>query len=174
MARLGRKSTMMPTPVTEKQEKHAVVPSPFVLHGHLPDPFTLVMFGATGDLAARKLFPAVFALARGKFLPSHFIVVGVGRRDKEDSEFREDVRRSLATAHADARREDVDGFLSRVFYHRADFTKAEGLTGLGGRLGELEGTHALPGNRLFYLATDPQFFVPIIAELAVNGLTHAD
>src|SRR5919204_2609748 len=109
----------------------------FVPRGRRHDPFTLVMLGATGDLAARKLFPAVFALARGQFLPAQFIVVGVGRRGKDDPAFREDVRRSLAAAHGDAPREEVDGFLGRVFYHRADFTTAEGLTGLGRRLGEL-------------------------------------
>ena len=48
--------------------------SPFVPHGRMPGPFTLVIFGATGDLAGRKLFPAVFALVRGQFLPAHFIV----------------------------------------------------------------------------------------------------
>jgi glucose-6-phosphate 1-dehydrogenase len=140
----------------------------------MPDPFTLVMFGATGDLAARKLFPAVFALARGHFLPAKFVVVGIGRREKDDRTFREDVRRSLASAHPDAPAGDVDGFLGRVFYHRADFTTAEGLAGLGRRLGELEGAHDLPGGRLFYLATDPEFFVPLIAGLSANGLTRAE
>jgi glucose-6-phosphate 1-dehydrogenase len=147
--------------------------SPFVPHGRMPGPFTLVMFGATGDLAGRKLFPAVFALARGQFLPGRFIVVGIGRRGKDDSAFREDVRRSLAAAHPDAPREDVDDFQGRVFYHRADFTTAGAMTGLGKRLGELEGQHALAGNRLFYLATDPEFFVPLVSGLAGNGLTCA-
>src|SRR5262245_15651555 len=165
---------MIPKPDKGLREKEAGDRSPFVPHGRMPDPFTLVMFGATGDLAARKLFPAVFALARGEFLPAQFIVVGIGRRGKDDSAFREDVRRSLAAAHADAPREDVDGFLGRVFYHRADFTTAEGLAGLGRRLAELEGAHGLPGNRLFYLATDPEFFVPLVAGLAGSGLTHAD
>src|ERR671931_231486 len=122
---MGRREKM-----TSRPDKDAVDRSPFVPHGRMPDPFTLV---------------------------------GVGRRGKDDAAFREDVRRSLAAAHADARREEVDGFLGRVFYHRADFTTAEGLAGLGRRLGELEGAHGLPGNRLFYLATDPEFFVPLIA-----------
>ena len=56
---------MTPTPDREPRDKGAAGRSPFVPHGRLPDPFTLVMFGATGDLAARKLFPAGFALARG-------------------------------------------------------------------------------------------------------------
>src|SRR3954452_4908265 len=123
--------------MTPKPDKDAVDRSPFVPHGRMPDPFTLVMFGATGDLAARKLFPAVFALARGQFLPARFLVVGVGRRGKDDSAFREDVRRSLAAAHGDAPCEEVDGFLGRVFYHRADFTTPGALAGLGRRLGEL-------------------------------------
>src|SRR5205807_3181373 len=122
---------------------------PLSLHDALPISFTLVIFGATGDLAARKLFPAVFALAHGQFLPADFIVVGVGRRAKDDPAFREDVRKSLAASHADAPSGEVDGFLGRVFYHRTDFTTAEGLAGLGRRLGELEQTQRLPGNRLF-------------------------
>src|SRR5215813_3757991 len=165
---------MTPIPDKEPRDKDAVDRSPFVPRGRMPEPFTLVLFGATGDLAARKLFPAAFALARGQFLPAQFLVVGVGRRGKDDPAFREDVRRSLAAAHADAPHEEVDGFLDRVFYHRADFTTAEGLAGLGRRLGELEGAHGLPGNRLFYLATDPEFFVPLIAGLAGNDLTRAD
>src|SRR5262249_37522970 len=103
-----------------------------------------------------------------------FIVVGVGRRGKDDAAFREDVCRSLAAAHAAAPREEVDGFLGRVFYHRADFTTAEGLAGLGRRLGELEGTHGRRVSRLFSLATAPAFFVPVVARLAGTGLTRAD
>jgi glucose-6-phosphate 1-dehydrogenase len=165
---------MTPKLDREPRDKGAEECSPFVPHGGMPCPFTLVMFGATGDLAARKLFPAVFALARGRFLPADFIVVGIGRRDKDDPAFRADVRKSLVAAHGDASAEETDGFLRRVFYHRADFTTAAGLAGLGQRLGQLEGAHGLPGNRLFYLATDPEFFVPLIAGLAANGLTRAD
>src|SRR4051794_25126153 len=153
---------MTPRPDKEPRDKDVVDRSPFVPHGRMPDPFTLVLFGATGDLAARKLFPAVFALARGQLLPARFVVVGVGRRGKDDAAFREDVRRSLAAAHGDATPEELAAFLGRVFYHRADFTTAEGLAGLGRRLGDLEGGHGLPGNRLFYLATDPEFFVPLV------------
>src|SRR2546422_10048165 len=93
--------------MTSRPDKDAVDRSPFVPRGRMPDPFTLVIFGATGDLAARKLFPAVFALARGQFLPADFIVIGVGRRAKDDAAFREGVRKSLAASHADAPSGDV-------------------------------------------------------------------
>src|ERR1700736_2676993 len=109
----------------------------------MPGPFTLVIFGAAGDLAARKLFPAVFALARGHFLPADFIVVGVGRRAKDDSAFRSDVRKAIARANTEAPADEVESFLGRVFYHRADFTTTEGLAGLGSRLGELESVHGV-------------------------------
>src|SRR3954469_21013220 len=56
--------------------------SPFVPGVRPPEPFTLVIFGATGHLAARKLLPALYGLWRGQFLPRELVVVGVGRRDK--------------------------------------------------------------------------------------------
>src|SRR5437762_1133961 len=71
--------------------------SPFIPGVRLPEPFTLVIFGATGDLAARKLLPALHSLWRGGFLPGELAVVGVGRRDKTDDGFREDVRTALGT-----------------------------------------------------------------------------
>jgi len=161
-----------PIRVKEPRDKDIAVCSPFVPRGRMPDPFTLVIFGATGDLAARKLFPAVFALVRDQFLPAGFVVVGVGRRAKDDPTFREDVRKSLAASHANAPTEEIDGFLGRIFYHRADFTAADDLAGLGQRLGELEQAKGLAGHRLFYLATDPEYFVPLVAGLAAGALTR--
>src|SRR5260370_31737756 len=61
---------MTPTRDRESQDKDPRDHSPFVPHGHMPDPFTLVIFGATADLAARKLFPAVFTLTRRHCLPA--------------------------------------------------------------------------------------------------------
>src|SRR5438874_10328824 len=72
--------------------------SPFVPGVQPPEPFTLVIFGATGDLAARKLLPALSGLWHGRLLPDRFAVVGVGRRDKNDEAFRADVRAALAAA----------------------------------------------------------------------------
>jgi glucose-6-phosphate 1-dehydrogenase len=159
---------------TQTQGKHVGDGSPFVPHGRMPDPFTLVLFGATGDLAARKLFPAIFALAQGQLLPPDFVVVGVGRRPKDDDDFRKDVSKSIRAAHPEAVSGEGDKFLSRVFYHRADFTSPEGLAGLGKHLDDLEKSHRLPGNRLFYLATDPEFFVGLVAGLAASGVTKTE
>ena len=62
-------------------------PRSFVPSVQQPEPFTLVIFGATGDLTGRKLLPALYSLAKNQYLPPHFAVVGVGRRPKTTSSF---------------------------------------------------------------------------------------
>jgi glucose-6-phosphate 1-dehydrogenase len=148
--------------------------SPFVSRTKAPEPFTLVLFGATGDLAGRKLLPALAGLLKNHYLPDEFAIIGIGRRDKTDQAFREDVRKDFAEFRNSASTDDTADFLSHVFYQRTDFTTAEGMKGLAGRLEDLERTHNLPGNRLFYLATDPEFFSPIVAGLAGVGLVRRE
>src|SRR5712692_9868061 len=70
--------------------------SPFVSRVKPPEPFTLVLFGATGDLAGRKLLPALAGLLQNKYLALEFAIIGIGRRDKTDQVFRDDVRKNLA------------------------------------------------------------------------------
>src|SRR5271154_1257579 len=72
-----------------------------------PEPFTLVLFGATGDLAGRKLLPALSALLQSKYLPPDFAIVGIGRRDKTDVAFRDDVRHDLAEFRKGVSAEDA-------------------------------------------------------------------
>ncbi len=133
-------------------------------------PFTAVVFGATGDLTARKLVPALFRLWKGGFFTAPFAVLGVGRRDKDDARFRADLRdaaHSLAGVEVAA---DWDRFAGSVYYHRADFSAAEGYADLARRLGEVEAGSGNPGNRLYYLATDPDHFPSIVEQLAGAGL----
>jgi glucose-6-phosphate 1-dehydrogenase len=150
-------------------------PSPqvsFIPEAQRPDPFTIVIFGATGDLAARKLLPALFRLWCGRFFPPAWAVVGVGRREKSDDQFREDMRQSVhrfGQATGDAG-DSWNRFAQNVSYHRADFTTTAGLQGLARRLSQLEAGQQLSGNRLFYLATDPDYFAPIVEGLAAASL----
>src|SRR5438874_6144932 len=148
----------------------AAVPerSPFLPGVQPPQPFTLVIFGATGDLAGRKLLPALANLGRGRYLPREFVIIGVGRRDKTDEAFRDDMRAAVGYPNHD------DDFLTHVFYQRADFTEADGIRGLGRRVAQLESERRLPSNRLFYLATDPEYFGPIVDELTGAGLLRRE
>lgn len=162
----------MPTESAGSPEAPTSRHSPFVPMAQPPEPFTLVIFGVTGDLAARKLLPGLYGLCHGRFLPKGFAIVGVGRRDKGDDALRAEARSAIMQARTDwprAAADSCDGFLAKVFYHRADFTKPEAMPGLARRLQELEAAGNLPGNRLFYLATDPEYF-----GLIVEGLGRAD
>src|SRR5947208_8477044 len=81
-----------------------------------PEPFTLVLFGATGDLAGRKLLPALAGLLQNGYLPQEFAILGVGRRDKTDQAFRDDVQKELAEFRKSTSADDAADFLSHVFY----------------------------------------------------------
>ncbi|MCI0740843.1 MAG: glucose-6-phosphate dehydrogenase [Gemmataceae bacterium] len=148
--------------------------SPFVSRTKPPQPFTLVLFGATGDLAARKLLPALAGLLKNGYLPQAFAIVGVGRRDKTDQSFRADVQKALAQFRPHDSADDTAGFLAHAYYQRTDFTTDEGMTGLAVRVRDLEREKKLSGNRLFYLATDPEFFRPIVEGLASAGLIRRE
>jgi len=150
----------------------AAVPSssPFVGGVQPPEPFILVLFGATGDVAGRKLLPALGALWRSQLLPEQCAIVGVGRRPKTDDAFRADVRASLTGAKAEA----PDAFVARVFYQQADVTAAADMEDLARRVQQLEKDLGLPGNRLFYLATDPEFFGPIVQQLTAVDLARRE
>jgi glucose-6-phosphate 1-dehydrogenase len=148
--------------------------SPFISRTKPPEPFTLVLFGATGDLAGRKLLPALASLLQHEYLPHEFAIVGIGRRDKTDQVFRDDVRELFSEFRPKAPADDTAAFLSHVFYQRSDFTTAEGMKGLAARLRDLEREKNLPGNRLFYLATDPEFFRPIVEGLSGTALVRRE
>jgi glucose-6-phosphate 1-dehydrogenase len=148
--------------------------SPFVPRMKPPEPFTLVLFGATGDLAGRKLLPALASLFQHKYLPPEFAIVGIGRRDKTDQVFRDDTRKDLEEFRKSAAGADADNFLPHLYYQRTDFTAPEDMKALAARLRDLERQRGLPGNRLFYLATDPEFFRGIVEGLAGAGLARRE
>ena len=79
-----------------------------------PEPFSLVLFGATGDLAGRKLFPAMMSLMQAKYLPEQFVIIGTGRREKSDDVFREDVKRDLLEFKKNASADSIDAFLRHL------------------------------------------------------------
>ena len=137
---------------------------------------TIVIFGATGDLAGRKLIPAIYNLWDAGFLPQKINVVGVARRDKSDNDFRAEMCEALKahsrTGHGDD--EACQPFVSNLHYHRVNFSESLDLASLAHRLTEIEDKTGLPHNRLFYLATGPEFFAPIIEELAHAGLIYPE
>ena len=129
-----------------------------------PDPAILVLMGATGDLAHRKVLPALFQLWRTNLLPHEFVVLAVGRRPYDDESFRAEIRVSLQQYSRVQPIEEAawQSFAERICYHRLDFADNDGFDGLAKRLDELDEERGTRGNRLFYLATQPSQFAELV------------
>jgi glucose-6-phosphate 1-dehydrogenase len=139
----------------------------------VPDPAVFVLFGATGDLAHRKVVPALAQLWRSNLLPHEFMIVAVGRRPYTDTEFRAEMRASLDRFGRVAPEPAVLAeFLERIVYHQADFADDGAFDRLVGRLDELDREHGTRGDRLYYLATQPSAFPVVIGQLGRTGLDH--
>ena len=138
----------------------------------LPVPATsLVIFGATGDLARRKLLPALYNLAHEGALPERFNLVGVSRRDQSDDDFRAQARESIDEFSRRPPDADVlEGLLGRMRYLGIPFDNVPGYAKLGEALDELDAESGQPLNRVYYLSTAPEFFPVITEALKENGL----
>ena len=140
----------------------------------VPDPAILVLLGATGDLAHRKVLPALYQLWRTNLLPHEFLVLAVGRREYDDDTFRAEIRTSLEKFSRVLPLDDPAwrSFQERIRYHRLDFADAAGFDALSARLDEIDEEHGTRGNRMFYLATQPSQFAELVAQLGRVGLDH--
>jgi glucose-6-phosphate 1-dehydrogenase len=140
----------------------------------VPDPAIFVLFGATGDLAHRKVVPALYQLWRTRLLPHEFTIVAVGRRPYTDEAFREELRASLGqfSRVLPVDREEWDELAERIVYHRGDFADPATYSGLAVRLDQQDLERGTRGNRIFYLATQPSAFAEIVAQLGRVGLDH--
>jgi glucose-6-phosphate 1-dehydrogenase len=126
-------------------------------------PAAMVIFGVSGDLTSRKLMPALYDLAVGQPLPEGFSVVGVSHRKWSDEEFREKMREAVtASARTPVTEDAWQGFAKGLSYVRGDFDDPETYGRLGERLAEIDAERGTKGNRIFYLATSPDYFLPII------------
>ena len=136
------------------------------------EPCIIVIFGATGDLTARKLIPALYNLLRDGQLPSQFACVGFARRLKTDLEFRSEMKEA---AQKFSRVQPIDDslwshFQDHLFYHMSEFHEDEGYVRLEKRLQDLDHQLGTKGNRIFYLATPPSYFPLISAKLKAQNL----
>ena len=129
-----------------------------------PDPCIIVIFGASGDLTKRKLFPALYSLAYRRLLPENFAVVGVSRSEETDDEFRERMKEAVQEHSRDDFRDDVwESFASGMRYVAMDFADEEREDSLAETLTELDKERETRGNRVYYLATPPSVFETVVS-----------
>jgi glucose-6-phosphate 1-dehydrogenase len=138
-------------------------------------PCAVVIFGGSGDLTKRKLLPALYRLAQERLLPSQFAVIGVARQQMSDEEFRSQMHAAVSEHEGDAADDVVwKSFASGLFYLQGEFAEAETFTRLRKTLERVEGQRGTNGNRLYYLATAPDFFGLIAKQLGDAGLAQSD
>ena len=139
-----------------------------------PEPCSIVIFGATGDLTHRKLVPALYNLAVDGELPTGVRIIGFARRDKSDEEFRsglEDLNEKVSRSGHDS--EVWKNLAENIFYHQSEFNDPEGYKSLAERLDKIDEERGGKGNRLFYIASAPEFFDDILIKLKDAGLNEA-
>jgi glucose-6-phosphate 1-dehydrogenase len=134
-------------------------------------PTALVIFGATGDLAHRKLLPALYNLAHEGALPERIELIGVARREQSNEDFRAIARESIERFSRTRADSDVlDGLLAEVRYVSGTFDDPDVYERLGRELDELDERAGYELNRVFYLSTAPTFFPVIAGALGDAGL----
>jgi glucose-6-phosphate 1-dehydrogenase len=132
----------------------------------------IVMFGATGDLARRKLYPAIYSLYREGKLSEKFAVVGVSRRPRTNEQFREELKQSIQqfARHHIENEEQWQTFAAHFVYQSLDVNELQHFQTLNGIANELEAQFDLSGNRLFYLAIAPELFGKVGKNLKDGGV----
>src|SRR5215467_10732735 len=145
-----------------------------VSYGGASDACAVVLFGASGDLAKRKVIPALFDLASHNSLGERYAVVGFARTPMNDDGFRTaagDAAKTLSEAGPldPAKWND---FATNLFYSAGDYGDQEAYAQLVRRLAELDAAKGLGGNRLFYLSTPPEVYAGIIDQLGRAGLSR--
>lgn len=132
----------------------------------------MVIFGATGDLTKRKLFPALYNLAKGEFLPKNFAIVGVGRQEMTSEDFRGQIINDLKEfAGKSPDDELIKWFCGRTYYTGGDFEDDKKLfKDIKDMLAEVCSKHEIPENFFYYMAIPPDLFANVAKKIVKNGL----
>src|SRR5258705_2327412 len=144
------------------------------VYGGVVEPCTVVLFGASGDLAKRKVIPAMYDLAIHNALGPRYAIVGFARTPMSEDAFRTtlgDAAKSISeVGPIDPKR--WDEFASNLYYTSGDYGNPEAYAHLAKRLAELESLKNIGGNRLFYLSTPPEVYPDIVEQLGRAGLAR--
>lgn len=155
-------------PVHPKLKQHTIWQS-----NHIPDPCVIVIFGATGDLAQRKIFPTLAHLIHDHPLAEKFCIVAFARRPYDDEKWREIVLASLDKYMPEDDKLDDAGkqaFAQNLYYCQSSFDDDQGYQKLSTMLKKLDEEQKTEGDRLFYLATPPDTDPLIVQKLGESGL----
>jgi glucose-6-phosphate 1-dehydrogenase len=137
-----------------------------------PEPCTLVIFGATGDLTHRKLVPALYNLMQSKLMPRKFAIVGFGRSDRADDRFRQGLREAVEESGVRVQESAWNDFAERICYVQGRYDDEESFRNLSGVLDRIDKDAGTEDHRLFYLATPPDVYADVVHNLGEAGLNR--
>ena len=134
-------------------------------------PTIFIILGITGDLAGRKILPALLNLYANKQLPSQFAIVGFSRRFFNREEFRQMIREHMDIGIGQYREEDIKHFIDHMHYEQGFFDKTDSYNQLAKRLKIIDENFKTCSNKLFHLSVPPTLYEQIINQLSLSGLT---
>ena len=136
------------------------------------NPTVVVIFGATGDLAWRKLIPAIYNLYLDSWVPDKFVVIGIGRRKWSETQFRQHLHKGIDefSRRGKADVKTWNAFSKCISYHRGESTDASVYAFLNKHISQLEKKWKTEVNRVFYMAVPPGNFESIAVRLGKEGL----
>ncbi len=145
------------------------------IYGITAEPCSVVLFGASGDLAKRKVIPAMYDLAQHNSLGERYAIIGFARTPMTDESFRTTIGEAAKTISEVGPIEPAkwDVFASNLYYSSGDYGDPDCYAHLAKRLAELDKEKNLGGNRLFYLSTPPEVYPKIVEQLGRAGLARA-
>src|SRR3984957_2970544 len=145
-------------------------------YGGVAEPVTVILFGASGDLAKRKVIPAMYDLATHKALGSRYAIVGFSRTAMTDESFRSTIGDAAKTISEVGPIDPTqwNEFAGNLYYSQGDYGKPESFAALAKRLKELSEAKQLGGNRLFYISTPPEVYPDIVEQIGKAGLNRPD
>jgi glucose-6-phosphate 1-dehydrogenase len=138
----------------------------------VPDPLSFVIFGATGDLAHRKLVPALYSLMTSKLMPKSFAIVGFGRSARDDDEYRQGLRESLQDSGVRVQESAWDDFASRISYVQGRYDDEKSFGTLAETLERIDKECGTENHRVFYLATPPDVYADVVHNLGKAKLNQ--
>src|SRR6185369_7316475 len=145
-----------------------------LLRQRVPEPCVLVIFGATGDLAHRKLMPAIYSLAHEGLLPPHFSIVGCSLPEMTDAAFRDDMKKAVLefSRYKPVNEAVWNSLAEGIFYVSGDFKDLNTFGKLKAVIEKSDRERGTLGNRLFYLSTAPSQFEILTTKLKESGLSR--
>ena len=144
------------------------------IYGGAADPCAIILFGASGDLAKRKVIPAMYNLAQNNSLGERYAIIGFARTPMTDESFRDSLGEAARTISEAGPIDPAkwDAFASNLYYLPGNYADQNSYTQLTKRLAEIDGEKKLGGNRLFYLSTPPEVYPDIVENLGRAGLAR--